>query len=91
MLVHPVDVTGSCNSVHLVAPQSVLVVGGEGVDDDRDGEGQDEDAAEGAQAACNRNKILLKTSGEISHQFLGTLVRIIWSHLEFNISFKVPL
>ena len=36
---------------HLVPPQAVLVVAGEAVDNDGYGEGEDEDAAEGAQTA----------------------------------------
>ena len=35
---------------HLVTPQSILVVGGERVDDDRDGQRQDEDATQGAES-----------------------------------------
>ena len=36
---------------HFVAPKPILVVRGEGVDDDGDGKGQDEDAHDGANAA----------------------------------------
>ena len=36
---------------HLVPPEPVLVVAGEAVDNDGDGQGEDEHAAEGAQPA----------------------------------------
>ena len=39
-----------CCYTDLVPPQSVFVVAGEAVDHNRDGEGQDEDTAEGAEA-----------------------------------------
>ena len=38
-------------AAHLVPPQPVLVVGRERVDDDWDGQGEDKDASEGAEAA----------------------------------------
>ena len=41
---------GQFRFAHLVAPQSILVVGGERVHDDRDGQRQYEDAAQGAQS-----------------------------------------
>ena len=35
---------------YLIAPEPVLIVRSEGVDDDRDGQRQNEDAAQGAEA-----------------------------------------
>ena len=38
---------------HLIPPESVLVIGGEAVDDDGDGEGENEAARAGTEAAHN--------------------------------------
>ena len=43
-------ISGNHLLTYLIAPEPVLIVRSEGVDDDRDGQRQNEDAAQGAEA-----------------------------------------
>ena len=45
------NIVATQGNTDLVSPQSVFVVAGEAVDHNRDGEGQDEDAAKGAETS----------------------------------------